>query len=277
MIMIEKTSIADHELDILNAFCGYGSLPDANIIFLGSEEGLDYKNITDVINIRMKRAEKNVPLDGKDISNGHYMIAEDEDGSGKIIQMIQYQARLLLHLNDPAVNWFQSSGQNPKAWHIIKDYHFNQIYHEGPQWKYRSALTELRPLPRRNESEWPFLNIDNKAYKKAFQFESDRCNDRKVDDLRNRRVEILRRVFENAPGLKLIIGIGDKRSKKNFLENNFETVLSPLQINGRQFYNGSLKTVDKKVTVVLADFFGNGQLGLKDLMGLSEFLATKGF
>lgn len=36
---MEKIAINERELAIINAFCGYGSLQSADIIFLGSEEG----------------------------------------------------------------------------------------------------------------------------------------------------------------------------------------------------------------------------------------------
>lgn len=269
--------LTNEETEKLNSFCGHGKLHDAEILFFGDEEGLDGDNIQTVIAKRCKEAEENHCLDGSDYRNGHYHFSEVYEGNGNTIQMIMFQARILLYLNDPNGDWFSEKKDNEDAFIKIRDYHWNNIYIESSEWKYKTALTELRPLARRDEEgvdKWPYSNIDYDQYIKAFRFGRGVITDKNIIKLLEDRCDILYNVFSKCPKIKVIVGIGDRESKMRFFKKIFREIdIDEFYINSKKFYHAKVKIENRTIDIFLCNFFGGRgkyKLHLADLPGLAK-------
>ncbi len=270
-------------IDKLIRFCGYGNFESANVLFLGNEEGLGGGEIRRELKRRIVDFwEKGKAIDGLHMENGYYLDqAGDEDTTSPFLE---FCSRLMLKLNYVySDNLFLTRGEDPEVYEKIRDYKIHQLYHENEQdFNYRSVLIDYRPLPRANESlQYSIYHEINEKfnwehYYSAFKFSKNHIDDYHCN-LRNDRSKILYNVFNRESETKVIIGIGDRHTKKRFFEEYFE-ILNPfvgrkLGKGKEEVYYGRIQINKNVIPVFLSNFFQSGHgIGLKGLSVLHDMI-----
>ena len=289
---MEKYHLDDQERDKLFAFCGYGHYPSTKIAFMGNEEGLGGYELNYGIEARCKAYGNNPETYlGSTWEDGYYVEGEEIDirfkeemrkirGSIKADSklyspMLEYQARIMLYIeNGFQGDWFQTCEHDPASYMRIADYYRNigsyansGLYRKHA--KVGSALLDLRPLPRRDESqassEWPYSNINETVYNHAFDF----INRRRISDesklFREKRAQYLKKAIEEF-SFPIIVGIGAKKEKKLFFEKYFHATFLP-QNTMRLTKNKDEVHISEPLegtgtVVILSDFFDRGFKGI---------------
>lgn len=289
---MEKYFLEENEKQKLLAFCGYGHYPTAQIAFLGNEEGLAGYEMEYGIKARCATFGQNPDTYiGSTWTDGYFELGEEVDLRFKdemmqlrgnllptkklFSNMLEFQARIMLHLEHGfSGDWFQKSQQNPHNYSIIADYYRNEgdygntgLYRRGS--KIGSALLDIRPFPRRDEgktgNKWPYDNIDEKQYLKAFSFQERKGLTDEYKLMRDIRAQYLMKAITTYR-FPILIGIGDKESKRYFFERYF----------GAEFRSNKAVSLTKNkteafisepvgewgMTVVLSDFFDHGFKGI---------------
>ncbi|MGG0937057.1 hypothetical protein ABHN11_13215 [Brevibacillus centrosporus] len=289
---MEKYFLEQHEKEKLLAFCGYGHYPTAKIAFMGNEEGLGGYELKYGIKARSAAFGSNPKTYfGSTWRDGYFEIGEESDHlfNQEMLQirgslrrpeelsslMLEYQARIMLHVeNGFTGNWFQTSPKEPTAYKLIKDYYRNvgQYEHSGlykKNAKVGSALLDLRPFPRRDEGQtgkhWPYHNIKQSQYNRAFSFHDQSGLKEEYKQLRDARAQYLTRAISTYR-FPLLIGIGDKASKKNFFERYMDATFPPEKTisltKDRPEVFISDPIGDWGMIVILSDFFERGFKGI---------------
>ena len=303
---MEKYFLEENEKEKLLAFCGYGHYPTAQIAFLGNEEGLAGYELP--FGIKARCASFGLNPDtyiGSSWRNGYYEMGEIVDplfekemlrlrGSlrppGKLKSpMLEFQARMMLFMEHGFTgDWFKKSTEDPHSYVLITDYYRNIGRYESSglykrSAKIGSALLDLRPFPRRDEgkagNKWPYANINEKQYNKAFSFQDLPGITEEYKQLRDIRAQYLMNAITTYR-FPIIIGIGDKESKRHFFERYFDAEFKPdkmmsLTKNKLEVFI-SEPVNDWGMIVVLSDFFDHGfkGIGLNGLRILTTQIIT---
>jgi len=260
--------ISKEQLSKLNNFVGSGDFINANIIFFGNEEGLGSLELKEAIKRRCNLHDKE---DTPRLSNNifyrkNWEIEEKAVNSS----MLQFQSRILLFLNNQNGNWFLKKDEEPILFQQIKEYQRAQLYRESISYKFKSALIDLRPLPRFTEKEWPYANINRSEYLKAFQFKRENGIAEDLLKLKNQRAQNIKTVFDSSKKAKVIVGIGDKHSKRNLFEQLYNAYFTNI-IEGKCFQS-QIKHNGKALNIILSNFFDYRSLGLENLKELSQII-----
>lgn len=217
--------ISKEQLSRMIAFVGYGDFSGSKILFFGNEEGTSGGPDLEIeINRRCNQyLNEGIPILPGNPEAGFYIIPQID----RLVKspMLSFQARLLLHLSYPEVDWFQTKSHKPARYECINAYQANLLYKESTP-LIKSALVDLRPLPRSYESAWPYENLIQEKYNKAFSYGSQKNLGNFYQELSMRRSEVIRRLLNNSGQAKILIGIGAKEIKKRLLSQIF---------NGAQF------------------------------------------
>ncbi|MGG4495582.1 hypothetical protein [Brevibacillus reuszeri] len=295
---MEKYKLDVNQRDKLFAFCGYGHYPSAKIAFMGNEEGLGGYELNYGIEARCEAYGNNPDTYlGSTWEDGYYVEGEEIDKQFKEIMerirgslkpdstlyspMLEYQARIMLYIeNGFSGDWFQTRKDNLSQYTKIAEYYqktenaTDGLYRK--QAKVGSALLDLRPLPRRDESksgsQWPYSNIEEKVYNHAFSFKNHRRMSEESERYRDKRASYLKKAIQEF-SFPIIVGIGAKKEKKLFFEKYLQATFLP-QNKIRLTKNRDEVYVSEPLdgigtVVVLSDFFnsmnGIGLNGLRKL------------
>ncbi|WP_103109497.1 hypothetical protein [Brevibacillus reuszeri] len=298
---MEKYKLDDQERERekLFAFCGYGHYPSAKIAFMGNEEGLGGYELKYGIKARCAAYGNNPETYlGSTWEDGYYVEGEEIDLRfkeemkrirGSLIPeskfyspMVEYQARIMLYIeNGFKGDWFERCVNNPLAYITIADYYRNigdyansGLYRK--QAKVGSALLDLRPLPRRDESqassEWPYSNIEENDYNNAFDFRNHRSMSEESKEFRDRRANYLKKAIQEF-SFPIIVGIGAKEVKKLFFEKYLRATFLPQKTisltKNKDEVHVSEPLDGTDTVVILSDYFnsvnGIGLNGLRKL------------
>jgi len=129
-----------------------------------------------------------------------------------------------------------------------------------------------------------------KSAKMKDRFSWDQCNlafkfkSKKVDGyhrvLRTERSKILYNVFNRTAETKVIIGIGDRHTKRRFFEEYYE-IVSPFEgmdlgKGKEEVFVGDIRINKETIPVFLSNFFQSGHgIGLQGLRNLSKIRESK--
>lgn len=277
-------------LDRLTPWFGYGNFREAQVIFFGNEEGLSGR--ADRLELMLKARAELLGNDPQNWINDNRESgcweSSGRDADKKLVAyinkltgeqeewvpftkspMLQYQARLLLALEEPNQDWFVSG--ESEVFEIVKKYVADCLYTDKA--KIKSGLVDLRTLPRANEKEWPF-SLNESEYKRAFTYNRNSSKS-SLFELAEKRANVLKTVFESFPS-PVIIGIGDRYAKMNFFKRYIVDKFGKKPI----FYKAKLSTCEifvsdiefnnRVVKVLLCPFFDHYGHGHLKLQGLKE-------
>lgn len=262
--------ISNEQLKKLNYFCGSGDFPNANIIFFGNEEGLGGKKLKEVIENRCNLYDNKNTIKLSNNKNIYYRKDWESDKKAINSSMLQFQARILLFLNNPKGNWFVKKGDDPDIFEQIKEYQRSQLYRECNNYKFKSALIDLRPLPRFVEKCWPYENVNECQYLKAFQFNIESGIGDKLLHFRNERAQIIKNLFDTSKKINVIVGIGDKKTKRNLFEKSYNAKF--LEIIEGKCFQSQIQLNGQIINIFLSNFFDYQVLGLKNLEKLAHLI-----
>jgi hypothetical protein len=174
---------------------------------------------------------------------------------------LQFIARIVRALEGKSGNWFAPKDQC-NVWEEIVN---NEFYSESAQ------LVDIRPLPRPNESVWPYENIHERNYLNGFK--NLKSKDEFVQKLINQKVQSIQEQIHSYKNLKYIIAPGAATMKKKFLELVFpEMKFNAIGVKTSRktmtYYVGETA----KIKVVVCPFFdsknGIGYEGLERVFEL---------
>lgn len=292
-------NLSAEEYQKLNAFVGYGDIPNASIIFLGNEEGLAGSNVRTGVKARLEMfgGDPDYYINREDWTQGYFELGinsykktkEYLEGAGEpdierknSIPILEFQTRLIHYLQDTNDKWFRSRTEDDRTFEIVKNYYLNHtLYSEIDSFK--TALLDLRPLPRHTQDQrgdlWPYPSINEKDYYRAFHF--TRPIKPKFTNSQTYRMDRVR-VLKNAicaSKAPLIIGIGDRNNKKHFILDYLLDEKENVKIEERPLTKEKIEVCIMKNacigniqrTIILSDFFNHWD-GIK-LKGL-QILAT---
>jgi alpha-L-arabinofuranosidase len=246
-------NISSEQLKTLMNHRGYGvgnEDPDkVRILIVGNESGIgNASNVEEFI---------------KDLE-GKAFLKKRNSENGRIHSLfLQFTSRIVRALEGKSGNWFAPKDQCD-VWEEIVNNHF---YSETAQ------LVDIRPLPRPNESMWPYKNIQERNYLNGFK--NLKSKDEFVQKLINQKVQSIQEQIRSYKNLKYIIAPGAASMKKKFLE----LVFPEMQFTGIEIKT-SKKTMiyhiceNQKIKILVCPFFDskNG-IGYEGL--LSAYLHLK--
>lgn len=300
----------DQYLKMLS-FMGYGNYPETDILFFGIEEGTgdqSYEN-----NIRTREE-----VYGQD--QGQYIFTLNEDwkdgfweSRGPRVQEIRkeylekkygietkirypdvpflrYCSRIQLALEDSIINnnkdisqWFLRKNEDPERFELISKFtkgENSQLFcqRDGIQ----SALFDWRPLPRKNEKDWPeeYSVISKEKYLNGFdklngiQYKDDFSN---YSEDAKTRVDILENIIGKFK-IPIIISSGKVDVAKRLLRNIFgqELFFEERRLQGvspkgsiQDIYVAKLRNSNNLTTIFLCTFFDEKLLTYE---GLHDFV-----
>lgn len=189
----EELHLTEDENCKLLRFFGYGFFHEADIVFLGNEEGLGGYPIHAVkARTRVYGNNLHTWLNGN-WNNGYWdetgysgYLALGEETNQVLKEMglpdfkkekenysaiLDFQARIKLALEEPRINWFQQKSwyekNSPSDYSRIEEV-TKDLYGRGDLVNF--ALVDWRPLPRSNENNknWPYQGIVQQDYLDAF-------------------------------------------------------------------------------------------------------------
>lgn len=268
--------LTNPEINMLNSYCGAGDLRNANILFFFNEEGLGGQTIQQAIAGKKSNFPKNQAIDLKNKFNGHYHLIPNNITFPNRGALLEYTSRLMKYKSNPSGNWFDRKHVYQNSFTAIKQYQKNNLFREKVGFK--SAHFELRPLPRKNESSWPYLpnnNILQKDYNEAFKFYQGGRFNKYHDILRKDRVKILQNLFNNSSA-EIFIGVGAVPFKKNVIKRIYpHLTFKPIPIGNVFCDFASLNIGSRPVRIFLCPFFayrGKGIVNLSELSALARLI-----
>jgi hypothetical protein len=233
--------ISDKEYKLFNRYIGQGKVTSP-LVFFGNEPGMSGLGYDETVNfLKYQPAYK---------LGGGFMLKESYS-KPTTSEFARFSTRLCLGLKYNDERWFHNLSNLGKIT-------LNECICTSQLDKDHS-LINLRPLPRPTEDTWIYSGIDKKEYYRLWNFGLKRHYS---DPEKELRLGILKTFFEKRTGL--VIGVGDKRNKKIFLES--------LDL-GYDFHEADLDhhTIffDIKNKIILSDYFNNRNgikiIGLQDL------------
>ena len=244
-------NISPEQLHTLMKHSGYGlgeEHPDqVQTLVIGNESGIgNASNVEEYIQ----------HLEGKEF------IHKSNSEQGRIHSpFLQFISRIVRALEGVPGDWFAPKDQCD-VWEEIKNGHF---YSESAQ------LVDIRPLPRPNESVWPYDNIHERNYLNGFK--NLKSKDKFVQELINQKIQSIQEQIRSYKNLRHIIAPGAATMKKEFLELVFpEMKFNAIEIRTSRktmtYYVGNTG----KIKVVVCPFFdsknGIGYEGLERVFEL---------
>jgi hypothetical protein len=305
----EKLELSQEYIEKLLPWFGYGHFRDADIVFLGNEEGLGGYPIQATIGrTKVYGNDENTWINGN-WKEGYW----DETGHKGYLQLgvvtnhireemglpafvkkkdnyfpiLDFQARILLSIEEPDYDWFQLKSwyeehdpkQHQKLESTIQDLYSDRL-------KVKAALVDWRPLPRSSEEDWPYTGIDENKYLAAFSLKNPyfgnvkrvikRSLDIELLDSYSKmlydRIQLMKTVFSTFP-FHVLIGAGDLRSKKRLLKFIFaghNLSFKRLPLqNGKYYEIAELNLSHRKLNIILTTFF-NHRNNCLQLVGLRD-------
>jgi hypothetical protein len=230
---------------LLHQYIGYGFLEKSSVIFFGNEFGTAGTPFDDV---------RNNFLETTNFDN--YLINPKYFSPSIKSFFLQFVSRFMLAKESNNLIWLDEKLSKENNL-ILNDYIINKLYKED------SCVVNLRPLPRPSERVWIYENINQKDYLKQWKFN----NKITLSEFTKIRLEILKDTFINSVD-KLIIGIGDKESKKKFFEYIYKDIKFEEIILGKH-----LIYFNKERKIYLSNYFDyRCSIGLNGLKMLYEFV-----
>lgn len=244
-------NISSEQLKSLLDHRGYGvglTNPDqVQTLVIGNESGVgNASNVEEFIR----------HLDGKEF------IQKNNSENGRIYSpFLQFISRIVKALEGKPGKWFVPKDQCD-VWKEIQNGYF---YSESAQ------LVDIRPLPRPNESVWPYENIHERNYLNGFK--NLKSKDEFVQELINKKVQSIQEQIHSYKNLRYIVAPGAATMKKRFLELVFpEMKLKAVEVKTSNktmtYYAGDTG----KIKVIVCPFFdsknGIGYEGLERAFGL---------
>jgi len=226
---MKKTILTESQIDALCHHPGYGIGSEANEkvrhIIIGNESGIgNADSIEEFLQSHLEESKEIVEIDHqKKRINSPFL---------------HFISRITSALEYKPGNWFAPKDQCDVYEQIV----FESFYSES------THLVDIRPLPRPNESVWPYEGIDEKFYLQGFR--NMKSKDVPIQNLIDRKVEALQKQISSYPNLEVIIAPGAARMKKKFLENVFPRI---------QFETHSIETPIRKLTYLSAEHYIDGR------------------
>jgi hypothetical protein len=258
--------LSKEQYELLNAYIGQGNFTSAHYVFFGNEFGLSESAtiLTYLTRIKSYILKNNIYVLNDKWENG-FMLTEADCAPVKSI-FIQFISRLILALESNNDKWFNKLSIEDK---LILNYYIEKRLNREDE-----CIINLRPLPRSTERVWPYDNISQKDYIKTYNFllknglsESLRihCDQKStlVNHLGFTRTEILQKLFKNLDN-KILIGIGDKRNKRKFIESIYPDII---------FKEQNKMFISHKPKIILSDYFDNKNgIGLEGLHNVFKII-----
>ena len=108
-------------------------------------------------------------------------------------------------LENKSGKWFEPKNQCDVYDQIVYESFYSESTH----------LVDIRPLPRPNESVWPYEGIDEKLYLQGFRNMSSK--DEAIQNLITKKIEALQKQISSYPNLEVIIAPGAAPMKRMHL------------------------------------------------------------
>ena len=188
---------------------------------------------------------------------GKVFIKKNNSENGRIHSpFLQFISRIVRALEGKQGKWFALK-DHCDVWEEIQNGYF---YSESAQ------LVDIRPLPRPNESVWPYYNIHERNYLNGFK--NLKSKDEFVQELINQKIQSIQEQIRSYKNLKHIIAPGAATMKKKFLELVFpEMKFTAIEVKTSRktmtYYVGDTG----KIKVIVCPFFdsknGIGYEGLE--------------
>ena len=182
---------------------------------------------------------------------------------------LHFISRITRALENKQGNWFAPKDQCDVYDQIVYESFYSESTH----------LVDIRPLPRPNESVWPYEGIDEKLYLQGFRKMSSK--DEAIQNLITKKIEALREQILFYKNLEVIIAPGAATMKRKFLENlfpgiQFETHTIETQIRKLTYFSAIQIIEGRRVKIMITAFFDskNG-IGYEGLRRLYELISNK--
>lgn len=287
----DKYKLKEEQIELLCSFFGYGDFEQADIIFLGNEEGLGNLSCYEMSILHRTECFGN---DSSYYLNSQNKLAGFWEPGGLLTdtkkreflatkgidyiykpafrsRFLQFISRLVLSLEEEKENMgihfnYNDKIELGKIRDLIKNYGlFSQ--RKG----IKTALVDWRPLPRLNEKEkgpkWPFSGkIEEQLYLNAFRYKK---TDEYHESLRVKRENILKKVFARHKKF-ILVSVGEKDYKKLVLENVLVDmngnkpffVKLNLGNTNKEMYYAKMEMENRILNIFITDFF-NDQSGIR--------------
>ena len=182
---------------------------------------------------------------------------------------LHFISRITRALENKQGNWFAPKDQCDVYDQIVYESFYSESTH----------LVDIRPLPRPNESVWPYEAIDEKLYLQGFRKMSSK--DEAIQNLITKKIEALREQISFYKNLEVIIAPGAAPMKRIFLESlfpgiQFETHLVKTSIRDLTYFTANHHINGQNVKILVTAFFDskNG-IGYEGLRQLYELISNK--
>jgi len=188
---------------------------------------------------------------------GHKLILKSNSENGRINSpFLQFISRIVRALEGKSGKWFAPK-DHCDVWEEIVN---NEFYSESAQ------LVDIRPLPRANESAWPYENIHERNYLNGFK--NVKSKDEFVQKLINQKVESIQEQIRSYKKLKYIVAPGAASMKKKFLELIFpDTKFTAIEVKTSRKKMTYFVGQTGKIKIIICPFFdsknGVGYEGLE--------------
>lgn len=255
-----KTNLSESQIIALCHHRGYGigtkSAEKVKQIIIGNESGIGNANsIDEFLQDHLQESEE--------------IIIKTQPQKRINSPFLHFISRITRALENKQGNWFA-----PKSHCDVYD----QIVYES-FYSESTHLVDIRPLPRPNESVWPYEGIDEKLYLQGFRKMSSK--DEAIQNLITKKIEALQKQISSYPNLEVIIAPGAAPMKRIFLENlypgiQFESHLVKTSIRDLTYFVANQHINGRNVKIVVTAFFDskNG-IGYEGLKRLYELISNK--
>jgi hypothetical protein len=225
---MKKSKLTESQIDALCHHPGYGigslSAQKVKQIIIGNESGIgNADSIEEFMQSHLRESKE---------------IAEVSRAKRINSPFLHFISRITRALENKSGNWFAPKDQCDVYDQIV----FESFYSES------THLVDIRPLPRPNESVWPYEGIDEKLYVRGFR--NMKSKDEAVQNLIDKKTEALRKQILSYTNLEVIIAPGAAWMKRKFLENLFP---------GIQFKTHTIETPIRKLTYLSSEYYIDGR------------------
>jgi len=253
---MNKIILTDSQIDALCHHSGYGigcdSYEKVKHIIIGNESGIgNADSIEEFLQSHLEESKE---------------IVEVEQQQKRINSpFLHFISRITRALENKPGKWFEPKNQCDVYDQIVYESFYSESTH----------LVDIRPLPRPNESVWPYEGIDEKLYLRGFRNMSSK--DEAIQNLIDKKIEALRKQIFSYSNLEVIIAPGAAWMKRKFLENlypgiQFESHLVKTSIRDLTYFTATQNINGRNVKIMVTAFFdsknGIGYDGLRQLFEL---------